>query len=229
MQVSMNDPETAYAPDAAGVFACAHSLWECCIHRARTADVNLSEAYAGMDQLMREILRIAAQFELWACRHVDFESFGEVWPFFMADHFGEACVTLLSTTGLSNFGEKDCLRVALRLRIPVKLRPPLRVPIDIMASNPIIGTRFCAFRIQTVRDSIRGDYTKAFTPDDDPFDPEFTEPWFSLYGLGEYGHVEHISDRATYHEILDLVTGLIPGIEFPPEPHSPMSGRRKGN
>jgi len=31
---------------------------------------------------MREVMRVANQFENWACRNVNFDEFNEVWPYF---------------------------------------------------------------------------------------------------------------------------------------------------
>lgn len=60
--------------DPAAVFACANSLWLACKRQAGVdPNLNLSDAYNGMDQLMREVMRIAEMFEKWSCQHVVFE------------------------------------------------------------------------------------------------------------------------------------------------------------
>ena len=70
--------------DTAAVFAAAHSLWEAIQKRARAApEINLSDCYSGMDQLMREVMRIANQFEEWACQHVEFNELTDVWPYLL--------------------------------------------------------------------------------------------------------------------------------------------------
>lgn len=67
-----------HEPDPAAIFACAHSLWDAC-QKAIAADskLNLGEAYNGMDQFMRELMRVAAQFENWSCQHLDFSELDE--------------------------------------------------------------------------------------------------------------------------------------------------------
>jgi hypothetical protein len=104
--------------DPAAIFAIATSLWAEC-HKHATADrsINLSDAYSGMDGFMREIMRIGAQFEAWACRHVDFDQLTDVWPYMLEDRFGKECLSVLLPENLSDFDEHDCRRVSARLRL----------------------------------------------------------------------------------------------------------------
>lgn len=104
--------------DPAAIFAIATSLWVEC-HKHATADrsLNLSDAYSGIDGLMREAMRIAVQFEAWACQHVDFNQLTDVWPYLMEDRFGQVCLSILLPERLSDFDEHDCRRVAARLRL----------------------------------------------------------------------------------------------------------------
>ena len=104
--------------DPAAIFAIATSLWdECHKHAAVDSSINLSDTYAGMDGFMREIMRIAAQFEAWACRHVDFTQLTDVWPYLLEDRFGKECLSVLLPEKLAAFDEHDCRRVAARLRL----------------------------------------------------------------------------------------------------------------
>ncbi len=112
-------PSPIYSPDSAAVFACAMSLWESCERGKREEWVELSRCYHGMDGFMREVMRVANQFEEWSCLHVDFDAFGEPWPYFLGDHFGDGCLAVVSSNDLAAFGEADCLRIALHLKIPV--------------------------------------------------------------------------------------------------------------
>jgi len=124
----MNDRQTSNElPDPAAVFAAATSLRNAC-DAAVTADLslNLSEAYHGYDQFIREVMRIGTLFEAWACKHVVFEALGECWPYFLEDHFGEACLAVRSPESTDRFDETDCLHVAMELRLPVWLDGELR-------------------------------------------------------------------------------------------------------
>jgi hypothetical protein len=94
----------------------------------------------------------------------------------------------------------------------------LTIPVDLTAPNPIAGTGFREFRIQTVRNSLEDGDVVPFVADDDPFDEEFGETYFGLYGVGEDRKLEHIADRKTYGEVLNLVLKLAPGIAFPQRP-----------
>jgi hypothetical protein len=57
-----------------------------------------------------------------------------------------------------------------------------------------------------------------FVADDEPNDEEFGEVYFSLYGMGEDGKLEHIADRKSYGEVFNLAQKLAPGIAFPSKP-----------
>lgn len=69
-------------------------------------------------------------------------------------------------------------------------------------------------RIQTMRNSADDDFCELFTLDDDPFDDEFEAPYFGLYGVGPDGLLDHIADRRTYAEAIELARNLVPGVAF---------------
>ncbi len=215
-----NEPELCtIQPDPAAVFACALSLREACLKSAEAnPQLNLSESYNGMDEFMREMMRVANLFEAWACEHVAFVQTSEVWPYLMEDKFGDACLEFMLPSALAEFDDTDCLRVALRLRLPIQADDKLRVPVDVRASNPIAGSEFREFRVQTVRDDLDEGDVAPFTTDDDPFDEEFGPPYFALYGVGDDGLLEHIADRDTYSDALNLAQNLAPGVALPLKP-----------
>jgi hypothetical protein len=207
--------EASSAPqeiDPAAVFACASSLWEVC-HKT-CGSVNLSDSYGGMDELMRVCMRIANRFEAWSCHHINFDEMDTVWPYLLEDKFGDACLDALPT-GLETFDDSDCLRVAMRLGLPIKQDGKLPIPCNVVADNPIPNSPFRKFRIQTVRDENEEDGGNVpYTIGDEPFDENFGEPYFGLYGVYEDGILEHIADRQNYTEALALAEKLAPGIEF---------------
>ena len=215
-----NEPELGTDQlDPAAVFACALSLREACLKSAAAdPQLNLSESYNGMDEFMREMMRVGNLFEAWACEHVAFERTSEVWPYLMEDKFGDACLESILPSALAEFDDSDCLRVALRLRLPIQTDDKLRVPVDVRAPNPVGGSEFREFRIQTVRDDLDEGDVAPFTTDDDPFDEEFGLPYFALYGVGDDGMVEHIADRDTYSDALNLAQKLAPGVTLPLKP-----------
>ena len=214
-EIEIETPES----DSAAVFGAALSLYEACHEvAARDPHLNLSECYNGMDEFMREMMRVGNLFEDWACRHVAFEEQSEVWPYFLEDKFGTACLAVILPGGLAQFDDSDCLRVALCLRLPIRPHASLRLPVDVIAQNPAAGAAFRMFRIQTARDAVEGGFTEPFTADDDPNDEEMGEPYFSLYGVGADGLLEHIADRRTYSEAVTLADKIAPGIEFPTVP-----------
>jgi len=206
-------------PDPAAIFASALSLRQACQKRIVGEEkLNLSECYNGMDQFMRELMRVANQFEAWACLHVDFNELDHVWPYLLEDRFGETCLAVLLPTALAQFDDSDCLRVAMRLRLPIILDDKLPVPVEVVALNPVPGSSFREFKIQTVRDAIEDSDPNPYSADDEPFDEEFGRPYFGLYGVGDDGKLEHIADRRTYSEALRLAQKLAPGVAFPTTP-----------
>jgi len=209
----------SYLPDPAAIFASALSLWHAC-HRCVAADcrLNLSESYNGIDQFMRELMRIATQFEEWACAHIAFDELCDTWPYLLEDKFGDACLATLFPSALAEFNAMDCLRVAFYLQLPVRFNENLRLPIDVTACNPVTNSAFREFRIQTVRNSMEGGESVPFTLADEPFDDEFGAPYFGLYGVGSDDLGEHIADRKTYAEAVTLAQKLAPGIQFPLAP-----------
>jgi len=110
-----------FLPDQAAVFGCALSLLHACHEEAsRRSNINLSEAYNGGDQLMREVMRVGSVFETWACEHVLFNELNDVWPYLLEDKFGNACIETVGVTELASFHERDCFLVARKLKLPVE-------------------------------------------------------------------------------------------------------------
>ena len=207
------------SPDPSAVFACALSLWHACKKRAEDDPrIILSEIFNGMDQLMREVMRIGILFETWACKYIAFAELDDVWSYLLEDHFGEACLAKVLPTGLAQFDAMDCLRVALHLCLPVRIGGDLPIPVDTTAANPQAGAGFKAFRIQTIRELNDDGEIVPFTADDEPFDGEFGPPYYGLYGVDQTGDLEHIADRADYLEAVALAEKLAPGIGFPKAP-----------
>ncbi len=210
----MNRKDEAWevSADPAALLGAAVSLWHACQRDPRP---DLSACYGDGIQWMREVMRAAALFETWAVRHVCFDEFDECWPYFLEDRFGEACVALTGADGLARFEERDCVRLALRLRLPVICSEVSVMPLCVEAENPVRGSTFRRFRIQTMRCTPVEDGAMPMTADDDPFDAEYGRPFFALYGVGANGLLEHIADRPSYAEVRELALKLAPGIAFP--------------
>lgn len=102
-----SDSNGQFSVDPAGVFGAAVSISDAC-RAAVKADpkIDLSGPYNGNDQFMREAMRIAYAWELWACTHVDFEALSDVWPYFIEEKFGDA---LLASIGIENLSGIDDL------------------------------------------------------------------------------------------------------------------------
>src|SRR5690349_17576899 len=81
MNTKQNDVE-ADEVDSVAMFAAALSLWnELDDAGKKNPQFNLSHAYSGVDEAMRQVMRVATLFETWACAHVAFEEMSDVWPY----------------------------------------------------------------------------------------------------------------------------------------------------
>lgn len=216
------------SPDPAAVFACAKSLHDACLEREEEDQgLDLSEAYQGMDVLMREVMRVGDEFENWACRHVAFHELAEVWPYLLEEQFGRACLEIMGADSFADFDADDCLRIAFKLRLPMRVDGSLPLPVCVEAQNPLADAEFQRLRIQTIRCEWDDDReVAAFTEEDDPFDENYSAPAFGIYGVKEDG-LEFIAERKTYAEARALSARLLPGIAFPEEgiafPRPPLS------
>lgn len=210
--------------DPAALFACALSLHNACLKAADTdPQLNLSECYNGMDQFMREVMRIGGLFENWACAHVAFDELEEVWPYLLEAEFGAGCLALMTADALAGFDRDDCLRLALHLRLPLWVDGTLPLPLRVEV--PLDGAGFTALVVQTVREECGGEEISAFVEGDDPFDENYGALWFGTYGVGPDGMSEHIADRRTYAGARELVGKLVPALPLPERPVA-FRGRR---
>jgi hypothetical protein len=214
-----NEPDdstaTASNGDPAAIFGAALSLWQECHARAQSEDhVSLSDCFAGIDGLMREVMRIGTLFEKWACRHVNFDELGEVWPYHLEDSFGAACLSVRPVQALMGFAEVDCLSVALELRLPLKLDPEWVPAVDLIANNTTTAAHFRHYRVQSVRLNRVTDEITPLLAEDDANDLDYAQAFYSLYGVDSEGLLEHIADRDSLAGIIDLVNKLFPGIEL---------------
>src|SRR5215469_8894159 len=116
--MSTQTPSASYQVDPAAVFGAALSLWNACHKYAEKNKCNLSDAFNGIDQLMRVAMDVANGFERWSCQHVNFNELTDVWPYLLEDTFGETCLDITSLKALESFDDSDCLRVAMRLHLP---------------------------------------------------------------------------------------------------------------
>ena len=100
------------------------------------------------------------------------------------------------------------------MRLPIRYDGRLPLPVDLTALNPLANSPFKKFRIQTMRNHVEDEDASPYTADDEPFDGNYSAPYFALYGIGDDGLLEHIADRATYEDALDLARKFAPGVNF---------------
>jgi hypothetical protein len=211
-------PSSVCDPDPAALLGAAVSLKKTCEDIAGKERINLSECYNGGDEFMRQVMRVASLFETWCSEYLDFNQFSDVWPYLLEDKFGDAFLKVSFPTCLTEFDSVGCLRVAMVLRLPVRVIEGLPVPVNLTAANPLALSPFRHFQIRTVRRHNQDNDISQYTPSDEPDDDEFGAVFFGLYGLEQDGVAEHIADRDSYAEAVALAGKLAPGIQFPHAP-----------
>ncbi len=206
-------------PDPAAVFACALSLHAACLVRCdEDPEVNLSDCYHGMDQFMREVMRVANLFEEWACEHVAFEELEDVWPYLLEERFGPVCLEVMTPDLLAGFDADDCLRIAFKLRLPMWIDGSLPLPFLLDVENPVPGSAFGHYRIGTFRNELDGDGVLPFVAGDEAEDENLGAPYYALHGVRSDGTLEHITERRTYQEAAGLLRAMFPGMDLPERP-----------
>lgn len=131
----MNEISSA---DPAAIFSCAVSLRDAACARAAVSGLSLSDIFSGMDGFQRELMRVATLFETWATAHVSFDHLTEVWPYYLEDHFGDACMAVADVETMSRWDETDCLRISRHLGLTLYYQDgQLMIP----AANPVAGSR----------------------------------------------------------------------------------------
>ena len=170
---------------------------------------------------MREVMRIAECFEVWACEHIAFDALNDVWPYLLQDRFGDACLYVLSLECLADFEEQDCLRVAMRLRLPIKCDDRLPLPVDLRARNTVPDSAFVELRIQSMRTCLETGEVFPYVDTDEPYDEQFGAVSFALSGMESDDRQTGIATLPTYGAAVSLATKLAPGIAFPSSFFSP--------
>jgi hypothetical protein len=204
--------------DPAAIFCCAVSLRDAAMPLSDAGDYTLSDAYSGWNGFLQEVMRVATLFETWATAHVAFDHLGEVWPYFMEDRFGDACVEVADVWALASFDEMDCVRIVQHLQLPLYYEDGLVIPLEVRARSTVAGSAFVEFSIQTVRRHLVDAEVVPFISGDELWDDDYELPRLALHGITAEGQRERIADFATYREAVALVAKLAPGIDFPERP-----------
>jgi hypothetical protein len=179
----MDTSTTPSSPDLdpAAIFAGALSLWNACWQAVdHQPGLNLSEAYRGGDEFMRQLMRVASLFESWCADRIDFENLDDVWPYLLEERLGDACIEVMGPECFVSFDEMDCLRVALHLKLPVKVLVGLAVPVNFAEDNTNAESPFCQLQIRTVRQFEPEGDVRQYGIGDEPDDPDYGA---IVYGL----------------------------------------------
>ena len=110
-------PKHIETPDPAAIFAAACSIRRAC-EVGRIAQI--SEAYNGGDEFLRQCMKAAMMFENWACAHVDFERVEDVWPYLLEDRLGDALLQHVGWCHLAQFSIRACQLIAATLALTLK-------------------------------------------------------------------------------------------------------------
>jgi len=104
------------APDPAAEFAAALAIYE-----ARKALRNLSDAFNGGDNFLRQCMECGRAFERWSCRHVQWSELADVWPYLLQDKLGAAYLAEFGDASPEGrFTDAVCARLAAALNLPLR-------------------------------------------------------------------------------------------------------------
>lgn len=114
--------------DLAAEFGAATSVRRMGEALAHTHGNDLSEAYQGGDEFMRQCMRVGRDFESWCCVYVDWETgIDECWPYFLEDRFGAVAISVAgSECHLDRLGPTHWVKIARRLKLPLRCKLPRR-------------------------------------------------------------------------------------------------------
>ena len=221
----MTDLSPVPTVDPAALFCCAVSLRDAAMESTGGRESNLGEEYNGWDEFLRQVMGVATRFETWATEHVAFDELGEVWPYSMEDRFGRACVEVVDLWHLAEFDDEDSVRVAQHLGLPLIYDESLHIPLEVRAPNPVVGSAFHEFCIRAIRYHVEDEEPMPLMAGDKPWDPEWTDPVFAIYGVQADGIEMHITDLPQYRDAVVLLGKLSPGIRFLEKPVVDPAGR----
>ena len=91
--------------------------------------------------------------------------------------------------------------------------------------NPVIASAFYEFCIRAIHYHVEDEEPMPLKVGDEPWDPEWTDPVFAIYGVQADGIEMHITDFSRYRDAVALVEKLSPGIRFPEKPVVDPTGR----
>ena len=136
-------PHTPFHPDPAAELGIALSLIE-----AAKDYPDAGGFYNGHDGFMREAMRVAREFEAWACKRVDFGMLEDVWPYMLEGRFASGAARSMGLTDgelLINLGGLDAdswPKIAAELGLPLLEESPVAgsddapLPADSTAGKP---------------------------------------------------------------------------------------------
>lgn len=89
---------------------------------------DLSEAYAGGDEFMRQCMRVGREFESWCCVYVDWNvGIDDCWPYLLEDKFGPLAIAAAGgECHLERLGPGQWLKIARKLKLPLRYKLPRR-------------------------------------------------------------------------------------------------------
>jgi len=207
-------PVPSIQSDPAAIFSIAQSLWLEVEDQSASAREKISDTFSGMDGFLREAMGIAQRFEEWACENIAFDHVTEVWPYLLLDRFGEEYLRIFELDQMPKLNEPAFLRIAHGLRLPIFVNNNPRVSVQITIQNPIKESFYEAFQIQTVRVQLNRNNVEWMSPDADPYDVAYGDPFVGLYGVFDR-EAEHIADRCDFDAAFGMLKKLAPGVTIP--------------
>jgi len=110
--------------DSVSVWYAAHSILDHMRSKPDETQTYLCDLHGGECGFMYHAIDRAESFEDWACKHVDFDSFGECWPYWLDCSFGKLLDVADETVGAGDSGN---LAVAILGGLPIKDVSPVQI------------------------------------------------------------------------------------------------------
>lgn len=110
--------------DSVSVWYAAHSMLDHMRSKPMETQDHISDMHGGECGFMNDAIERAESFDAWSTDHVDFDAFGECWPYWLDCSFGKFA-ELASESGFS--GDSGNLAVAILGGLPIKDVPPVQI------------------------------------------------------------------------------------------------------
>jgi hypothetical protein len=177
---------------------------------------DISADYNGANEFSRRCLRAGIALDLWADKHVDWDSFTECWPYYAEDTIGEAMMNLVDLgtppgfhgTIPEDLEHKHLLALAAHMRLPIKLTTPgAWINLERERGAPSSPTRG-AIQIRSVFADAAETNVQWWTPHNVQNCTEYKTIKFALYRQNKENLWDFLFEFDTYEDLRQTIRFL---------------------